>query len=287
MENADIARRFDELAQLLEARKANPHRIRAYRRAASILQRMEQPVSDLVAQGGVDTLRAIRGIGPRLAGAIVAAVKTGRLPMLDRLRRELEPVSILQTVPGIGPITAARCAELGIDSLEELETAAHDGRLANVLNLPLKTIQGVMDSLAARLARLRDQPAEPVLPPVAELLDVDREYREGARAGILRTIAPRRFNPTGLKWLPILRTRRGARHYTALFSNTARAHQLERTGDWVVLYHEGGQVTVVTEYEGPLKGRRVVRGAEDECFDHYMTSPSETPPLRVHSSGKR
>lgn len=289
MENVEIARRFEELAQLLEARNANPHRIRAYRRAATILTRLERPVSELVAEGGVPALESIRGIGPRLAGAINATVKTGRLPMLDRLRRELAPATVLQTVPGIGPVTAARLAELGIETLEELETAAHDGRLANVVGLPLKTIQGVMDCLATRLARLRDRDrsGEHADPSIAELLDVDREYRERARAGLLRTIAPRRFNPTGLKWLPILRTRRGGTRYTALYSNTARAHQLERTGDWVVLYYElapgegGRQVTVVTEYEGPLKGRRVVRGREDECFTYYAAVPDAAPAPRL------
>jgi hypothetical protein len=47
-----------------------------------------------------------------------------------------------------------------------------------------------------------------------ELLDVDREYREKAAAGQLRSIAPRRFNPSGEAWLPVLHTQRRERHYT-------------------------------------------------------------------------
>ena len=82
-------------------------------------------------------------------------------------------------------------------------------------------------------------------------------------------IAPRRFNPSHVAWLPILHTTRGRRHYTALFSNTARAHQLARTDDWVVIYWDDGrgerQATVVTATGGPLKGRRIVRGREAEC----------------------
>ena len=85
---------------------------------------------------------------------------------------------------------------------------------------------------------------------IAELLDVDREYRHAAAAGTLRTIAPRRFNPAGESWLPILHTRRGPRRYTALFSNTARAHRAAKTRDWVVLYVDGPggerQYTVLT-----------------------------------------
>ena len=63
-------------------------------------------------------------------------------------------------------------------------------------------------------------------------------------------------------------------HYTALYSNTALAHQLDRTRDWVVLFfydddHVEGQHTIVTETHGPLAGRRVVRGREAECGAHY------------------
>jgi hypothetical protein len=112
-------------------------------------------------------------------------------------------------------------------------------------------------------------------PPVAELLDVDREYRERAAAGRLRLIAPRRFNPGAEAWLPVLHTRRGARHYTALFSNTARAHRAQKTRDWVVLYSDDGagerQNTVITATRGALRGRRVVAGREQECAAHADT----------------
>lgn len=110
-------------------------------------------------------------------------------------------------------------------------------------------------------------------PPIAELLDVDREYRDRADANDLPRIAPRRFNPSGDRWLPVMHTKRDARHYTALFSNTAMAHRLHRTHDWVVLYSDGvdgeRQCTVVTAHHGPLVGRRVVRGREADCITHY------------------
>jgi hypothetical protein len=105
---------------------------------------------------------------------------------------------------------------------------------------------------------------------VALLLDVDREYRERAQAGDLRQIAPKRFNPSGDAWLPILHTRRGAWEFTALYSNTRLAHELGRVRDWVVIYYRAdgnaeGQCTVVTETRGDSAGLRVVRGREMEC----------------------
>jgi putative hydrolase len=103
---------------------------------------------------------------------------------------------------------------------------------------------------------------------VAEILGVDREYREKAARGELVTIAPRRFNPSREAWLPILHTTRGNRHYTALFSNTALAHRLNRTHDWVVIYWDDGigerQCTVITAEYGALRGLRIVRGRERE-----------------------
>jgi hypothetical protein len=114
---------------------------------------------------------------------------------------------------------------------------------------------------------------EGAAPAVAELLAVDRQYRREARKGLLPRIAPRRFNPRREAWLPILHTERGGRRYTALFSNTELAHRRGRTHDWVVLYFDDGrgerQCTVVKEYQGPLRGRRVVRGRELECAEHY------------------
>jgi DNA polymerase (family X) len=224
--------------------------------------------------------------------SIREVVLTGKLPILARLRGEADPVSLLASVPGIGPVLADRLHhDLGIDTLEELEAAAHDGRLTNLAGIGEKKLAGIMDSLATRLGRVR----APVRlgaaeePPVAELLDVDREYRDKAAAGQLRRIAPRRFNPSGEAWLPVLHTQRGERHYTVLFSNTARAHQLGKTYDWVVLYYDGGQgerqCTVITSPRGPLAGKRVVRGREGECVSYYMLAMMKShgaPPSQIN-----
>jgi hypothetical protein len=117
-------------------------------------------------------------------------------------------------------------------------------------------------------------------PSVDVLLGVDREYLERARAGSLPRISPRRFNPAGIAWLPVLHTRYGPWHFTALFSNTERAHDLRRTHDWVVIFYSDaqgidGQVTVVTERRGALTGKRVVRGREPECGRFYREESLE------------
>jgi hypothetical protein len=187
------------------------------------------------------------------------------------LRGAADPVTVLASVPGIGRVFAERLhQQLGIDTLEQLEAAAHDGRLATIAGFGTKRLAGIRDSLAHRLGRVRASPdSRPNGPSVAELLDVDREYRAKVAAGELQLIAPRRFNPTGEAWLPVLHTGRGRRRYTALFSNTARAHRAAKTRDWVVLYSDDGsreyQYTVITAARGPLRGQRVVAGRESEC----------------------
>jgi len=280
--NVEIAQRLREVAALLHEQGANPFRVQAYRHAADIVQRLDRPAAEIVQADGMDGLRKLPGIGESLARSIRDLVLTGRLPMLDRLRGETDHVAVLASVPGIGEAMAKRLHhDLSIDTLEELESAAHDGRLSEIEGIGPKKLAGIIDSLASRLGRVRGRagaaahgPASE--PPAAELLDVDREYREKAAAGSLRTIAPRRFNPAGEAWLPVLHTQRGPRHYTALFSNTARAHQLGKTRDWVILYFDEGdgerQHTVITAHREPMKGRRIVRGREPECETHYRAT---------------
>lgn len=269
--NADVAARLEEVAQLLQQQDANPYRVEAYRRAAETVRGLPRSVADIYQQEGLEGLDSIPTIGPAIARAIRELVLTGKLPMLERLRGEASGASALASVPGIGRILAQRLHDdLGIETLEELETAAHDGSLAMAGGFGEKRVRGIRDALASRLGRTRRPAAAytDTRPPVAELLDVDREYREKVAAGRLRRIAPRRFNPGREAWLPVLHTQRGERHYTALFSNTAQAHKLGRTRDWVVLYYDTPngeqQSTVVTAQQGVLKGKRVVRGRESD-----------------------
>lgn len=270
--NEDVAGRLEEIARLLAAQGANPFRVRAYRRAAETVRRLPEPVSNIIGQKGLEGLQSLPGIGESIARAIRDVLAHGRLAILERLRGESDPIALLASVPGIGRTLASRLHhELGIDTLVDLEAAAHDGRLEQILGFGHKRLAGIRDSLAHRLSRVRTTAASPNdgAPAVEEILDVDREYRQKAAAGRLVKIAPRRFNPSREAWLPILHTERGPRHYTALFSNTARAHSLGKTNDWVVTYCDDArgerQYTVITSERGRLKGRRIVRGREDEC----------------------
>lgn len=275
-----IAAALRQAAELLQAQGANPFRVSAYRHAADTVHDYRGDLRALFERSGVAGLCELPRIGAGIAAAVGEMLRTGRWSQLERLRGSIDPVHLFQTIPGIGPRLASRLYdELHVDTLEGLEVAAHDGRLETVPGVGSRRAAAIRAALSALLdrppRRIRAQSASPAEePPIPALLDVDREYRERASKRSLPTIAPKRFNPDGAAWLPVLHTERGAWHFTVLFSNTARAHELDRTHDWVVVYfydgeHVEGQRTVVTETRGRLAGRRVVRGREAECAKQY------------------
>ena len=285
--NDAIAEALERLADRLAEREANPHRVQAYRTAAQTARSAEHPLATLLEQGGPEALKELPGIGESLSSRIGGFVQTGRLLLLEQINEAFSPKALFTRVPGIGPELAQRIYdELKIETLEALEVAAHNGRLEQVEGFGRRRIRALraqLDAMLARQSRRRAhrfrqrQPGrasgQADLPSVAMLLSVDREYRHRSASGELPRITPRRFNPSGQAWLPILNTHRKPWSFTALFSNTARAHQLEKTDDWVVVYGEregrDTQYTVVTETRGDLKNERVVRGREAECRAYY------------------
>jgi hypothetical protein len=263
--NAEMARQFRAAANLLESQHADGFRVRAYRNAADELEHLDMPASKTYREHGVPGLVALPSIGHALAAAIADLVDFGRWRWLERLEGHVAPEQMLTTVAGIGSGLAASIHEqLGIETLEELEMAAVDGRLATVSGIGEKRVRSVKDSLAGRLRKQHSNPTPTTdLPTTEELLDVDHEYRGKVDQGTLATITPRRFNPDQARWLPVLHTSRGDHHYTVMFSNSARASTLGRSLDWVVIFAEPpnqGQWTVVTQHSGAHVGERTVRG---------------------------
>ena len=290
--NETIAGKLREMADVLEQQQADGFRISAYRRAAATVESLETSIGDIARADGLSGLVALPAIGRGIALAIMEMLSTGRWSQLERLRGALQPEQLFQTLPGVGPELAARIhGELHIDTLEALELAAHDGRLARVPGLGHRRVAAIRAAVTERLGRQRIRALlQAKAPPVSLLLDVDREYREKAEVGALRLIAPKRFNPTGEAWLPVFHTARGQWQFTALFSNTRKAQELGKTKDWVVIYahtdtEPESQATVVTERRGPLSGRRVVRGREAECAGYYEILQANARPLAPPKNG--
>ncbi|UCE86886.1 MAG: DNA-binding protein [Deltaproteobacteria bacterium] len=300
VDNGDIADTLDRIADLLEAQDANLFRVRAYRAGARTARQISRSLIEILEDEGLAGLERLPAIGSSIASLISELAHTGRVVLLDRLEGQVSPEDLFSTVPGIGDELAERIhRELGIETLEELELAAHDGRLERVTGFGERRVRGVRDALAGILgrgarrrrrrlqwlaSRAEGHGAGADRPAIATLLALDAEYRRRAEAGELRTIAPRRFNPERRAWLPVLHAERDGWSMSALYSNTARAHELGTTRDWVVIYyeHDGheGQCTVVSERSGPLRQRRVVRGRESECAEYYAARAPSSPATR-------
>jgi DNA polymerase (family 10) len=134
MKNAEIARIFSEIADMLDFLGDSPFRVRAYRAAARYLMDMEEPI-ERVAEGGEKALDELPYIGHDLAQKILEYLRTGKVKKHEELKKKVPPgVLEVMRVPGVGPKTAKLLYdELGVDSLASLRKALESGR---VLELP-------------------------------------------------------------------------------------------------------------------------------------------------------
>ena len=149
MQNVDVARIFEELADLLELDGANMFRVRAYRNAARTIEALSADVAAIVERDPGE-LQQLDGIGKDLADKIVVIVRTGQLPQLEELKAKI-PASVVQMlrIPGLGPKkVAALFKDLGIDSLDVLKQAAEQGRIAELKGFGKKTEQSILEGLA-------------------------------------------------------------------------------------------------------------------------------------------
>jgi DNA polymerase (family 10) len=187
--NTDIARIFEQIAELLEIQEANPFRIRAYRNAARNVQELGRDLTGLVDQGA--DLTKLAGIGKELAAKIEEIVHTGRCQALQKLQRELPAgLTDLLQIPGLGPKRVhALYSELDVHTPEQLLRAARDGRLEQVPGFGPKTRQSILDNLQAHLQRhrrLKLAEAAQYAQPLATYLGKQRGVDEVIIAGSYR-----------------------------------------------------------------------------------------------------
>lgn len=148
MQNSEIARQFEELADLLEIQGANPFRLRAYRNAARTISGLPESIQD-IAKNGPKELQELPGIGKDLAEKIVTIVETATLPQLEELKEEI-PADVVRMldIPGIGPKKVAFLfSELSIHSLDDLKAAAENGVIAEQKGFGRKTEQIILAGL--------------------------------------------------------------------------------------------------------------------------------------------
>ena len=190
MENIEIARIFEDVADLLEMLGASVFRIRAYRAAARTVETLGTPAESLLRKDG-NALEALPGIGKDLAGKIREIIETGELTLLKELTVQI-PESVIQMIriPGLGPKRAKQIYDqLGIATLAGLEQAAREGRLRALRGwketMEAKVLQGIADLKAWR-GRFRLVEADAAIRPLLERLEATQEVTHLQVAGSYR-----------------------------------------------------------------------------------------------------
>jgi len=149
MKNSEVAQVFQDIADFLEMKGEIPFKVRAYQKAVRSIEHLPVELEQLMKEG---KLREVPGVGEAIAKKITELLTTGRLEYYEKLRAEFpEGVITFLDIPGVGPKTAVKLStELGIRSVEELETAILEGRVAKPFRLGDKTAENILRHIQSR-----------------------------------------------------------------------------------------------------------------------------------------
>src|SRR6185295_10428223 len=150
IDNAEVARVLQQIADMLEFKNENQFKYRSYQMAAETIGSMGTPITEIAERGGAAELQQIPGIGKTISTQILEIIQSGKSPYFEELTKDI-PASVLdlRRVSGIGLKTAQLLfRDFSIKSLAELKSFAEDGGLASVPGLGEKTLARVKASLA-------------------------------------------------------------------------------------------------------------------------------------------
>jgi len=170
MKNSEIAKVFEDMADLLELKGENIFKIRAYQKAARSIEHLPVELEQLVKEDS--NLREIPGVGEAIAKKITELVQTGKLRVYEELKTEFPSgITALLEVPGIGPRTAKLLSsELGISTVDELEQAILDGRVAGLSRMGDKTAENILRQIQATRHKEQRIPIGEAMPIVDQII---------------------------------------------------------------------------------------------------------------------
>ncbi len=239
MKNQEIARIFNEIADILEIKGENPFRIRAYRRAAQNIDGLPRDVAGLSAT----ELLSIPGIGQDLAGKIQEYITTGKISAHEELKKEIpEGLTLFLTVPGLGPKTAKLLYErLNVRTVEELEALAREHKLTGLPGIKEKTEENILKGIEMLKRGKERLPIGRVLPLAREVLEQLRDKAPAERLTLAGSL--RRWKDT-IKDIDILATSRQAEKVMNVFVKLPMVREVLMKGPTKssVIISEGIQV---------------------------------------------
>lgn len=138
-----------EIGVLLELKGENPFKTRAYANAARALEQLPEALDKVVSE---NRLGEIKGIGAALQQKITELVTTGKLGYYDELKASL-PAGLLELleIQGVGPKKVKALYEkLGVASVEQLEAACKEGKVAGLDGFGEKTQAKILEGIEFR-----------------------------------------------------------------------------------------------------------------------------------------
>lgn len=241
MKNQEIAKIFNDIADLLEIKGENPFRIRAYRRAAQNIDGLTKDVAEI----SRDELIKIPGIGQDLAGKIEEYVKTGSLQFYEDLKKEVpEGLSVLLSVPSLGPKTAKLLFErLKVKDLEDLERLAREHKLTGLPGIKEKTEENILKGIEMLKRGMERQPIGRVLPIANDILK--HLFKKAPVKKISLAGSIRRWKDT-IKDIDILATSENPKEVMNAFVHLPHVKDVLMHGPTksTIVIHEGLQVDI-------------------------------------------
>lgn len=188
MKNLEMARIFNEIADMLELQDENLFRIRAYRRAALNLESLGEDLEEVVRR---DELRKIPGIGADLALKIKTFLETGRVDFYEKIKKKTPAVLLeMVTIPGMGPKTAKLLySKLKIRSIPDLEKKARAHKISGLPGIKDKTEENIIkgiEFIKKKKGRMLLSTAAYAANEVLERLKRLKEVKKISPAGSLR-----------------------------------------------------------------------------------------------------
>lgn len=240
MKNQEVARIFNDIADILEIKGENPFRIRAYRKAAQNIESLSQDLGSLIEE---KKLEEIPGIGKDLAQKIEEIISTGRLRFHEDLKKEIpEGLVDLLSVPGLGPKTAKLLYDkLRIKNIEQLEEATKTHKLLKVPGIREKTEENILRGIEMLKRGKERQPLGRVLPMAMEILDALQSSKDVKRLSLAGSL--RRMKDT-IKDIDILATSPNPSKIMKAFVNLPQVKEVLAKGitKSSIITYEGIQV---------------------------------------------